>query len=319
AVERDSFPAPDFLRSLLTSGAADLISLGRAEESAQETGFPVLRSILELDILPPARLWALLEEFVKAEAVSLFDNEEGGFEFTARPSLSGPAYIRGLSVPRLLIEGGRQMANHGLIGRHLPAETETVLGLRPPLLDRLELEPHEHYLLGLLDTPRTLAELLESSDLGTRETRRTLFIFLCLGLAGTRAPKPKTARLPAEMSLAEVEKTFAVFNAKCSYIFKYISKEIGPVALSIIRNSLEDVRTRLDPVFQGLELKPDGRIEVKTFLKTNMNLVGDESRRSLLRSMDEILVAEVLAVKRTLGPGHESALVRSLEKVGELP
>ena len=319
AVERDAFPSADFLRSLLTSGAVDLISLGRVEEHAQETGVPVVRSILELDLLLPGRLWALMEEFVKAEVYSLFDREEGDYEFTPRPALSGPAYIRDLFVPLLLLEGGRRMTNHGLIDRHLPAETETVQGLQPSLLDLLELEPHEKYLLSLLGSARTLAELLESSDLGKRASRRVLFVFLCLGLAGTRAPKPKTARLPVEMSLADMEKLFGVFNAKCSYIFKYISKEIGPVAANVIRNSLEDVRGRLDPVFQGLELKPDGRIEVKSFLKTNMNLVGDESRRSILRSMDEILVAEVLAVKRTLGPGHESALVKSLEKVGELP
>jgi hypothetical protein len=317
AVERDSFPSADFLRALLTSGAVDLISLGRMEEYAQETGVPVVRAALELDLLPPARLWALLEEFVKAEVFALFDSEEGDFEFTPRPAMSGPAYVRGLFVPRLLLEGGRRMSNHGLIERQLPVEAETVQGLQPALLELLELEPHEKYLLGLLDPAPTLAELLESSDLGKRESRRVLFVFICLGLAGTRAPKPKTARLPAEMSLADVEKIFGAFNAKCSYIFKYISKEIGPVASSVIRNSLEDVRGRLDPVFQGLELKPDGRIEVRSFLKTNMNLVGDESRRSLLRSMDEILVAEVLAVKRTLGPGHESALVKSLEKVGE--
>jgi hypothetical protein len=34
--------------------------------------------------------------------------------------------------------------------------------------------------------------------------------------------------------------------------------------------------------------------------------------------MDEILVAEVLAVKRTLGPEHESTLVKNLEKIGDL-
>ncbi|MGZ7046046.1 MAG: hypothetical protein ACXVJK_06960, partial [Candidatus Aminicenantales bacterium] len=120
-------------------------------------------------------------------------------------------------------------------------------------------------------------------------------------------------------SLADMDKLFGVFNAKCSFIFKYISKEIGPVALSVIGNSLDDIRNRLDPAFQGLELKADGRIELKSFLKTNMNLIGDESRRNLLRSMDEILVAEVLAVKRTLGAGHESALVKGLERIGELP
>ena len=54
-------------------------------------------------------------------------------------------------------------------------------------------------------------------------------------------------------------------------------------------------------------------------LRVNANIVGDECRRSMLQSMDEILAAEVLIVKRTLGPAHESALVRSLEKVGEAP
>ena len=49
----------------------------------------------------------------------------------------------------------------------------------------------------------------------------------------------------------------------------------------------------------------------------NANIVGDECRRSLLRSMDEILAAEVLVVKRTLGPDQESAVVKSLEKLGE--
>jgi hypothetical protein len=35
--------------------------------------------------------------------------------------------------------------------------------------------------------------------------------------------------------------------------------------------------------------------------------------------MDEILAAELLLVKRTLGPENESALVRSLDRLGEAP
>jgi hypothetical protein len=33
--------------------------------------------------------------------------------------------------------------------------------------------------------------------------------------------------------------------------------------------------------------------------------------------MDEVLAAEVLVVRKTLGPDQESALVRSLEKIVE--
>ena len=316
-VGRDGVPDDDFLQSLLTSGAANLIDVGRVEALARGNGRSVVRTIVETGLLPPGRLWALLEGYVRETVYALFDLDEAEFEFAPGPPPAGQAYVRNISVPGLVLEGVRRMENEGLFARHLPADQENVQSLDPSLLDGLRLAPHEAYAFDLLAAPRSLSDLLAASELGERETRRLLFVFLTLGLAGSRAPKPKTGRLPAEMSLADMDKVFGAFNAKCSYIFKYISKEIGPVALSVIGNSLEDVRSRLDPVFQGLELKADGRIELRSFLKTNMNLVGEDSRRGLLRSMDEILVAEVLAVKRTLGSAHESALVKSLERIGE--
>jgi hypothetical protein len=318
-VNRESFPEKDFLKSLLTAGEADLISLARLEEFAQHNGVTAVRALLELPLLKPRRVWELIEAFVREEAYPLFDEATAEYEFEGREAPAGPAYVRHLSLPGLILEGVRRMSNFDVIHSLLPAETESVQSLPPGSVGIPELEPHERYLLGLLGAPLALADLYEASDLGKRETQRVLFVFLCLGLAGSRPPKPKTGRLSPEMTLADMDKLFGLFNAKCSAIFKYISKEIGPVAQSVIRNALEDVRGRLDPVFQGFELKGDGRIELKSFLKTSMNLIGEDSRRGFLRSMDEILVAEVLAVKRTLGSAHESALVRSLERIGELP
>jgi len=318
-VDRAAFPERDFLKTLLTSGGTDLISLARAEEHAQRDRVPVIRALLEVAILEPGRLWALIEQFTREEVFALIDSDEGEFEFEPADSPPGPALLRDIFLPNLILEGGRRMTNDALIARHLPPEAEAVQSLDSYVLDLLELAPQEKYFLHLLGSSRTVAELTEASDLGRRESRRILFVFIHLGLAGTRAAKPKTGKLPVEMSLADMDKLFGVFNSKCSFIFKYISKEIGPVALSVIGNSLDDVRNRLDPAFQGLKLKADGRIELKSLLKTSMNLIGNENRRNLLRSMDEILVAEVLAVKRTLGSGHESALVRGLEKIGEIP
>jgi hypothetical protein len=318
-IDRESLPEKDFLKALLTAGEADLISLARLEEFAQKQGLPAVRALLEIPLLGPRRVWELLEAFVREEAYPLFDETAGEFEFESRPARTGAAYVRGISLPGLILEGVRRMANFGVIRGLLPAETESIQSVPPGSLEIPELAPHERYLLEVLGPSQTLADLYDSSDLGKRETQRVLFVFLCLGLAGTRPPKPKTGRIAVEMSLADMDKLFGLFNAKCSAIFKYISKEIGPVAQSVIRNALEDVRGRLDPAFQGFELKADGRIELKSFLKTSMNVIGEESRRGFLRSMDEILVAEVLAVKRTLGSGHESALVKSLERIGDLP
>lgn len=312
-----TFDEAGFLKFLWTRGEADLIGLARVEDLARRAGTPLLRALTEEGLLAPARLWPALESFAEDEACSLFDREDAEFEFQALPGLAGRTFVGGIDVAGLVLEGVRKMTNAALIAGHLPAEGEPLRRLQAGWPERPRLSLQERYLLGLLEPGTTVAELYAESDLGKEDTQRALFALLCLGLAGTTAPRPKTGRLPADRSPAETERLFAAFNNKCSFIFKSISKGVGPVALSIIEKSIDEIKGRLDPVFQGLELKPDGRIELRSSLKLNMAMGGEEGRRSLLRSMDEILMAEVLAVKRTLGPAQEAALVRGLERLGD--
>jgi len=290
-----SFEEKDFLRFLLSKGMTDLIAMNRVEEHAQKTGISLLRAFVETSVFEPERLWGLLESYAREEALSLFD------------------------VPGLVLEGVRRTRDGAVAGEDLPAPGEIVRRLPAGSPDAFRLSLTEKYVLGLLDPPRTLAEICAASDLGEAETRRILFALISLGLAGSAGPKPKTARLGPDMSLAGMDRLMGLFNAKCAFIFKHVTKEIGPVAFNLVGKALDDVRDHLDPAFQGAKLKPDGRLEVKTLLKVNANIVGDECRKNMLRSMDEILAAEVLLVKRTLGPEHEATLVRNLEKVGETP
>ena len=312
-----SFEEKDFLRFLLTTGETDLISLARVEDYAQKNDVPVLRALVETPLIAPARLWSLLETHTREEALSLVEVRDAEREFLVRSGPPGRVLVGGIDIPGLVLEGARRLENPAVVDAFLPADGESVRRLPFGSPGAVELSLTESYVLGLLDPPKTLAEVCDASDIGRAETRRILFAFLCLGLAGTAGLKPKTGRLPSDLSLAGMDKILGLFNAKCSFIFKYISKEIGPVAFSVVEKALEEVRGRLDPVLQGAELKPDGRLEPRSLLKVNANIVGDETRRNLLRSMDEVLAAEVLAVKRTLGSAHESALVRGLEKIGE--
>ncbi len=314
-----SFEEKGFLRFLLTTGAADLITLTRVEEHAQKNDVSALRALIETSLFEPERLWALLESHAREEALSLFLAHGHECEFHIRTGPPARVLVGAIDIPNLLLDGVRRMKDDTVLYGSLPADGDIVRRLPTFSPDAFRLSFTERYVLGLLDTAKTLAELREASDVGEAETRRALFALLCLGLAGTAGPKPKTGKLPPDMSLAGMDRLLGTFNAKCSFVFRYISKEIGPVAFSIVEKALDEVRGRLDPAFQGAELKPDGRLEIKSLLKVNANIVGDGCRRSFLRSMDEVLVAEVLAVKRTLGPAHESALVRGLDKVGEAP
>ena len=81
--------------------------------------------------------------------------------------------------------------------------------------------------------------------------------------------------------------------------------------------ALDEVRPRLAPPLQGLEIRSDGRVELKPFPVVALNSLHPDSRRALLDILSEILVAEVLAVKKTLGNDHEAAVVKGLERIGE--
>jgi hypothetical protein len=314
-----SFEEKDFLRFLLTTGETDLIALTRVEEHAQKTDGSTLRSLVETSLFGPERLWALLRSYAREEALSLLECAEAGREFHSRSGPPARVYIDAIDVPGLLLEGARRTKDEAALDSVLPARGEIVRRLPAFSADAFRLSLTEKYVLGLLDPPKTLEDVCAGSDVGADETRRALFALLLLGLAGTAGSKPKTSKLGGDMSLAGMDRILGLFNAKCAFVFKYVSKEIGPVALHLIGKSLDEIRGRLDPAFQAAELKPDGRLEVKSLIRVSANVVGDDCRRSMLRSMDEILTAEVLVVKRTLGPEHEAALVRSLERLGEAP
>ncbi len=316
-LDRPSFAEDDFLRSLMTDGIMDLISLARCEETAEKNDISSIRAILESRLISPGCLWSLLESFVRKEALDLFGWKDGEYEFESRPELTGPLLLWDISLPDLILEGIRGLEEPTTFENQLPPESERLQIHSPHLRTSLDLAPHEVYLLKEVGGTKTIADILADSDLGREDTQRVLFSFFCLGLVGTAEAKTKSGKTSAEISLSDLDRIFKTFNTKCSLIFKYVAKEIGPVAFSIIEKSLDEIKGRLDPAFRGSRLLEDGRIELKSPLKMNMSFAAEETRAGLLRSMDEILMAEVLAVKRTLGQDHESALVRSLEKIGD--
>jgi hypothetical protein len=310
-----TFDAPGFLKGLAARGLRRPADLARFEDFAGGDAGILMRGLIEEGLLQAARAWELVESFSRERIREVFDWTEGTYELSPVPGPAETAWIRGVQLPGLILEGIRRMSNFTVIEGGLPGPDERLRLLVPRGGEPVALAPHERYVLSAADGADPLGEIVRTSPLGGKETKRALFALLVLGLLG----REQGDRPAAEYSLGDIDRLFEAFNGRCSFIYKYISKEIGPVALNVIEKSLEEVRGRLDSAFQACQVKPDGRIELRTLLRKNLGVSSDEGKRSLLRSFDEILAAEVLAVKRTLGNGHESALVKGLERMGDLP
>ncbi len=315
-IERSLFPEPEFRAFLLRAGALDTVTLGRVEDRARDADVPFVRAALDVGALPARRLWGLLEEFARERVYPLFAADAGSFAFVEARIPPEEQWIGGVPVPELVLEGVRRVSDPERFGPHLPAGDEPLQVLSPYHAEILGLDGPERWLLRALETPRSLNELGGTGILPPLECRRAVFAFLALGLAGPAGVKARGGRTPHDLSLVDVDRCLALFNEKSACVFRYVSKELGPVALNILEKSVEDVRARLDPAVQSFALKPDGRFESRSPLRLNAGLGSEGGRRSFLRSLDEVLAAEVLAVRRNLGGDHESVLVRHLDRIG---
>jgi hypothetical protein len=316
ALAEGFFSEEDFQMKLMFTHILNSQQVEEGTSFARENKISFPRALVECGLLSPSRVWEILAEFWREDLIPLFDWPQADFVFDSSAKLPEAQIFTVASTLELILQGIRQTKNFSLIEAFLPPETESLQILLPAHADILKLDAHEKYVLNLIQHSPRLQDLYALSQVGKKETQRVIFTLLHLGLAGISQQKNKVKPSP-EFSSGGLEKIWSDFNDKCSYIFKYTSKEIGPVALNVLEKALDDIRSRLGPPLQGLELRADGRIEFKPFPLMSLNLYHEESLRNFIRVLNEILVAEVLAVKKTLGNAHEAAVVKNLERIGE--
>lgn len=312
AVEQGSFSDKDFLKMLVEKNLLDSSYLNKYEDIAAQNKSSLTKALIELRAFSPSRLWKLMEVYFKEELFPLFDWPHGEYFFHSENLLQESEILFITETLDFILQGVRRMKNYDLIEAHIPPEESVIQIFQHYYLNQIKLEPPEKYLLNVIDNKNNLKTTYELSQLGKKESQKILFGLLSLSIIGFPQKEPKE-KLPQEVSFAELYKILDAFNNKCVYIYKYISKEIGPVALNVLRKCLEETKESLSPLSQKMELGGDGRIKMNSILKANISLLSKEDEKVLIRDLNEILAAEVLAVKKTLGNKHEAILVENLK------
>ncbi len=314
-VDKDTFNEKSFLdyltkRSVLSSSIAKKYS-----DHSAKTKISLITFLLDLEILSPTQLWKNMEMFAKERLFPLFDLFPVEPSFTAEGTLQDSSLLISIPTLEFIREGIYQMQNFKIIDAHIPQEAPDIQRLTPDHSDQICLEPFEDFLIRMIEEKDDLQDIYSASPLGIKWTKKAIFALLCLGIIGS-SPMATPNKPLQEFSAAELHKILDTFNAKCSYIFKYVSKELGPVALNLLEKSIEDIKPHLSPHLQKIRLHMDGKIEWQSVLKSNIIISDRETRQRLIKSLNEILAAEILAVKKTLGNDSESALIKNLEKIG---
>jgi hypothetical protein len=94
-----------------------------------------------------------------------------------------------------------------------------------------------------------------------------------------------------------------------------MTHEVGPITEHVLNKYLLEIREEDGSILKNVVLKKDGTLDETTILG-NLNWVrGNNKKDVLIAALNEFLYSAILAVKRTLGPEHESQVIETLRDI----
>ena len=177
----------------------------------------------------------------------------------------------------------------------------------------VHLEPYEAHVLKLVDGERSVLEICRESEIGDNETLKLLYALIAAGVL--RAKGKKVYALDQDFVPEDTLYTVVnSFNQMYGFVFRYMVREVGPIAENVLEKYLSALRESRKDVFNGTKLLKDGTLDA-ALLERNLNRAPEDRQRPLLvDALNELLYAELLAVKRTLGADHEASIIRALKE-----
>lgn len=267
------------------------------------------KALVEMGALSPKDLWEGVQFQIKEIVYSVFQWADGQFHFEASSLPEKERITVDLDIRDLILAGIRRVDAHGSLQARYPEGSlvvERVPDQQPP-----ELEPYERHVLGLADGERSVLEISRESEIGDNETLKVVLTLLATGLLRVKGRKVRALDqdfVPEDSLYALI----ASFNQMFGHIFKYMVREVGPIAENVLEKYLGGLRESRKAVFGGMRLQKDGTLDAAQIEKNVNPLPEDERRGPVVDALNELLYAELLAVKRTLGAEHEAAIVRAL-------
>jgi hypothetical protein len=214
--------------------ADEYLKLSQRIRGGQRLG----KALVESGVLSPRDLWWAIEQQVKEIVWSIFNWEDGYFQFED-DELPRREKITFELDGRSSWWRIRRSEGTGAIREHF-ISTDCVVE-RTPKASPVDLEHHEKHVIGIADGKRTVSEICQESEIGEMETRKVLHTILAVSVLRSRGPK----QAPLAQKLEDREDYRSVvelYNEMYRRLFRHMSGEVGPIARSSWRSTSRSSR-----------------------------------------------------------------------------
>jgi hypothetical protein len=282
------------------------------------------RALIELGFLNYDQIWWWIQDHLRAIIYSIFQVEEGSYKIMVDTNQDIENIVLDLEIIDFIIQGIRGFKADKFIKSRFDTVKHLYLN-NIKILHEMNLKPFEFHVYELVERTSKLDEIIRESELLEFDTLRILFLFLILDIVSETKPDgTDSAKAPLEEEEDSVKmSTFTSFdealkhyNSKYELVYKMLSKEIGPIAHSILQKSIDDIIENLPSFMQKVQLGSDGRMKEDALLKSVWYHEFDKHIGDFLRGLEEILYTEIYAVKKHLGLESEQQVLKWINGIG---
>lgn len=290
-----------------------LISRAEHDQAVRQAsqGQRLGKSLVACGALTPRALMEARHRQVREIALSVFEWDTGEYSFVEGEEPMEEGIRVDLSILDLVVEGIRSVRRLSLFRERMPSPDWVFEPLQPSGASPVALESHEEYVLALIDGHRTLGAIVERSEFGDLETLRILFLLFIIGRLKTKAEE--VPRGGAEASPGgTLEEIVGHYNRMLGQVFQHLMKETGPIAEDLLAKSLREMKTAHPVLLGRVALGGDGTLDLALLRENLRAFPADRRRAALVQGLNELLYAELLALRMTLGTEHEGRVLRTI-------
>ncbi len=286
------------------------------------------RALIELGYFSYDQIWTWIPAHLISIVYSLFNIKYGAYRFIEQheDEMNIENIVLDLDILCVIVEAIRHFKSDSFLKKQF----ESITTLYPTipntdLLPDVHFKPYEVHIFNIVRRESVLTKILEKSELLENDTLRLLFLFMVMEVISMEkhehvTPTPlrenENNTVNRSGAFASFEEALKYYNGKYELIYRVMMKEIGPICMSILHKSIEDIMENLPTYLRKIQLKSDGTILEEPILKSLWYNDFDQHIGDFLRGLEEILYTEIFAVRKHLGLEYEQQVLKWIKGIG---
>jgi len=210
---------------LLKIGKITLEQFDQAAEKLKKSKKRLGAILVELGFINPKELFWAVKYQVKEIIYSIFQIEEGDYEFIEGDVPSDEVITLKMSMGNLIYEGVKRIDSLTRIRREMPSMSDVLMLSDDPLslFQDIELSAQDKKLLSLVDGEKTIKEVLDSSWMGSFEAMKILYVLYYTGiLVKKERPEDMVETITVDDLLKELSEDEKAFEKRVDEFMKKI-------------------------------------------------------------------------------------------------